>query len=248
MAYHTREMSQRAPGTLNAGKGGEVSEPSASPPFLHRSSYAAHTVYRLKDGTVVPGVTSVLAVLAKPALMSWANRLGLQGIDVEKYVDILAEVGKCTHYLIECQFTGMRPALSSFSTEQVKLAEVAKKKFDRWLAREKPKVLASEIPLVSEQYRYGGTLDLIAEFGGRVEVCDFKTSKDLWPEHVYQLAAYVKLALEAGYDVQGARLVRIGRVPHEGFEERSWEVSDLDKPFEIFKACLTIYELKQSLT
>ena len=34
-----------------------------------------HTVYRLKDGTKVPGVTTILnATINKPALIKWANQ------------------------------------------------------------------------------------------------------------------------------------------------------------------------------
>ena len=40
----------------------------------------AHTQYKLVDGTKVPSVTTVLGILNKPALVKWANNLGLQGI------------------------------------------------------------------------------------------------------------------------------------------------------------------------
>ena len=33
----------------------------------------AHTVYKTADGIRVPGVTTVLGVLNKPALIKWAN-------------------------------------------------------------------------------------------------------------------------------------------------------------------------------
>ena len=46
-----------------------------------------HTVYRTADGQRVPGVTTVLGILNKPALIKWANNLGLQGIDSATYVD-----------------------------------------------------------------------------------------------------------------------------------------------------------------
>jgi len=47
----------------------------------------AHTRYYLADGTLVPGSTTVCGVLNKPALVRWANQLGLQGIDSTKYTD-----------------------------------------------------------------------------------------------------------------------------------------------------------------
>lgn len=52
----------------------------------------AHTRYYLSDGTLVPGATTVTGLLNKPALVKWANNLGLQGIDSSKYVDKAARV------------------------------------------------------------------------------------------------------------------------------------------------------------
>ena len=45
---------------------------------------AAHIRYKTTDGTIVPGVTTILGILNKPALVRWANQLGLRGIDWEK--------------------------------------------------------------------------------------------------------------------------------------------------------------------
>ena len=52
-----------------------------------------HTVYKTKDGKRVPGVTTILGVINKPALVRWANNLGLQGIDSTNYVDATARCG-----------------------------------------------------------------------------------------------------------------------------------------------------------
>ena len=40
-----------------------------------------HTVYKTKDGIRVPGVTTILGELAKPALIHWAWDLGIKNID-----------------------------------------------------------------------------------------------------------------------------------------------------------------------
>ena len=50
-----------------------------------------HTRYPSKSGHLVPGVTTVLNVLNKPALVPWATGLGLQGSTLQEYVDALAE-------------------------------------------------------------------------------------------------------------------------------------------------------------
>ena len=57
----------------------------------------AHTRYYTTDGTLVPGSTTITGLLNKPALVKWANNLGLQGIDSSKYVDKAARVGTLIH-------------------------------------------------------------------------------------------------------------------------------------------------------
>lgn len=207
----------------------------------------AHQRYYLSDGTLVPGVTTVLSVLSKPALVTWANRLGLEGVDVTKYVDKTASIGTLAHYLVECRVKGEEPDLEPFSPEELKRAEWAFGSYLSWEKQHQPKVIASEVQLVSERHGYGGTIDLIAVIGGRRWVVDLKTAKALYDEHVLQVAAYLQLARENGYRVGGARIVRIGRTPEEGFEERVFLAKDLRKHWEIFKHALAIYKLKRTL-
>ena len=61
----------------------------------------AHTIYKLANGKRVPGVTTVLGIINKPALVKWANNLGLQGIDSTTYVDGTAKIGTLAHEMIQ---------------------------------------------------------------------------------------------------------------------------------------------------
>lgn len=67
-----------------------------------------HTIYRTADGKRVPGVTTVLGIMNKPALVKWANTLGLQGIDSSAYVDETARVGTLAHEMIQEYLGGRR--------------------------------------------------------------------------------------------------------------------------------------------
>lgn len=207
----------------------------------------AHQRYYLSDGTLVPGVTTVLSVLSKPALVTWANRLGLEGVDVTKYVDKTANIGTLAHYLVECEIKGEEPDLEPFSQEEIRRARWAFNSFRTWKDTHRPRFVASELQLVSERYGYGGTVDAVAVIGGKRWVVDFKTSKALYSEHIIQTAAYLHLARENGYRVGGTRIVRIGRTPEEGFEERVFRAQDLKAYWEIFRHALAIYRLKKQL-
>ncbi len=205
----------------------------------------SHTVYKLSDGTRVPGVTTFLQVLNKPALVKWANNLGLQGIDSNKYVDNLADVGTLAHTMIMAYLKGEEVDTSEYSQTQIDLAENSFISYLEWAKSHKIEPILVEEPLVSEEYRFGGTPDLIAVVDGVNTLIDFKTSKALYPEHNIQVAAYWSLVLEHSYEVSEVLILRIGRDADEGFEIRP--VVNLKDNWELFTHCLAIYELQKQL-
>jgi hypothetical protein len=205
----------------------------------------AHIRYKNKDGKIIPGVTTITGILDKPALVKWANNLGLQGIDSSKYRDEMADIGTLAHYFIMCYLTGEEPDTSDYSKEQIDKAENCLLSFFEWEKSHPIKSLIVEQPLVSEQYQYGGTIDCYARCDGGLWLIDFKTGKAIYPEMFYQLAAYRQLLIENGHKVNNTRILRIGRDESEGFEERV--VADLDKQWQLFLHCLAIYNLQREI-
>jgi len=205
----------------------------------------AHTIYKLADGSKVPGVTTVLGILNKPALVIWANKLGLQGIDSSKYRDEMADIGTLAHQMIVDYFKGETTDTSEYSKSQIDLAENCLLSFWEWEKGHKIEVIMAEAQLISTEYDYGGTIDCFCNLDGQPTLLDFKTGKAIYPEFFYQLAAYKQLLTEAGNLIQVTRILRIGRDDDEGFEERL--VGKLDKHFEIFLNCLNIYNLQHAI-
>jgi hypothetical protein len=205
----------------------------------------AHIRYEMPDGTKIPGVTTVLGILNKPALVIWANRLGLQGIDSTKYRDEMADIGTLAHQMIVDYFKGNETDTSEYSKSQIELAENCLISFWAWEKEHKIEVILAEAPLISAEYGFGGTIDCFCKLDGQPTLLDFKTGKAIYPEMFYQLAAYEQLLAEAGYLIEVTRILRIGRDENEGFEERS--VGKLDNHFELFKHCLAIYNLQKIL-
>lgn len=203
-----------------------------------------HQRYYL-DGIQVPGVTTVLKVLSKPALVGWANRLGLEGIAVDSYVDSLASIGKAAHGLLEARLEGEPFDTSDFTPNEIAAAERSVAKYDEWATGKEIVVHAAEVQMVSEQYRFGGTADAILEIDGVLTVCDFKTGKGLYPEHVFQGAAYAALALENGWDIEAIRILNIPRAESESFQERL--VTDWAYEWDVFLAALAVYEAQRKL-
>jgi hypothetical protein len=202
----------------------------------------AHTPYHLRDGTRVPSVTTALGVLDKPGLIQWAWKLGREGIDWRKFRDEAADIGTLTHYLILCHLKGETPDIAEYSPHDVDKAENALLSYYEWEKGHKLEPILVEKPLVSEQYKYGGTIDCYCNLDGEPALLDFKTGKAIYPEHIYQLAAYTQLLREEGHPVSLCRILRIGRTEDESFEDR--QIKDLRVPWDIFKHCLEIYKLK----
>jgi len=205
----------------------------------------AHTIYTLADGTVVPGVTTVLQVLNKPALVPWANKLGLAGIDCTKYVDEKAAIGELAHQMIADHLCGVQTDTSEYSKQQIDQAENAVLSFLEWAKHKQISPIFVEEPMVSEQYRFGGTPDCLASINGEFTLLDIKTSAAIFPEMLIQVAAYRQLVIEHGHMPQKLIIVRIGRTTDEGFEERL--VNHVDKRLEIFLHALAIYNLQKEL-
>ena len=203
----------------------------------------AHTIYKLQDGTRVPGTTTILGVLNKPALISWANKLGLEGIDSSKYVDAAARIGTLAHYLVQCDLTGQNTDINNYSKAEIDKAENSLLSYYEWKKNKKIEVVGTEIPLVSEQYKFGGTIDLLGIIDGIYTICDFKTGSDIYDEHYYQVCAYREIAIENGYTIDQVRVLNIPRSEIEEFTEKIYKNFDIG--WNIFKCCLEIHNLKK---
>jgi hypothetical protein len=102
-----------------------------------------------------------------------------------------------------------------------------------------------ELPLVSETWRYGGMVDWYGTIDGKKWLVDIKTSKGLFPEHVFQVAAYWQMLLENEYQVDGVRLLRVGRTEDEGFDDHVIDTPKLKQAWDVFEAALRLYRAKQ---
>lgn len=205
----------------------------------------AHTRYRTKSGIIVPGVTTVLNLLAKPALVYWAWNLGMQGEDYRKVRDKAASVGTIAHYLIECDIKGTEPDLGEFTPNDLKKARVAFGAFRDWRVNNKVITLACEAELVSEKYLYGGKIDWVAvDAADRRLLLDIKTSKAIYTEHKYQLAAYWHAWDESHpkEKIDRAAIIQLNKVTGE-FSYHPF--GRLDYEFEIFLHLRDIYAMQK---
>jgi len=203
-----------------------------------------HTIYKNANSIRVPGVTTVTGVMDKPALVPWANNLGLQGIKVREYVDALAKIGTLAHYMIECYLKKIEANLDQYSKNDIDAAENCVIKFYEWEKRNDFQVIESEMKMVSERLQVGGTCDCYAMLNGKKTLVDFKTCKAVYDDHFTQVAAYGMLLKDNGYEVDDIRILRIGRDESEGFDDVAIKCRALhERRFAVCRELYTVNSL-----
>lgn len=207
----------------------------------------AHTIYKLADGTRVPGTTTITGQADKSGvLVPWANKLGLEGIDSSKYTDNAAKIGTLAHAMVQAHLQKTELDLREFSPNEVDLAENALISFFEWEKQHEIEVIACEQRFVSDRLKYGGTIDCYCKLDGVPTLLDFKTGKAIYDEYFMQLAAYKNLIEEQGLPVDNCQILRIGRDETEGFEVRA--VADTRTDFAMFQDLLSFYYHKKEKT
>ena len=202
----------------------------------------AHQRYKLENGEGVPGVTTIIGQLNKPALIIWANRLGLQGIDSSKFRDDKADIGTLAHEMILAHLSKRKPETEDYSKNQIDAAENAFLSYLEWEKGHKIEPILTEKQLVSERYKYGGTLDFYGLVDGVLEVTDFKTGSGIYDEMWLQVSAYGNLVPGP---TNRYRILNIPRTEDESFKE---EVkTDLSLHFEAFLKLLDFYYINKQI-
>jgi hypothetical protein len=210
-----------------------------------------HTVYKNAAGQRVPGTTTITGVMDKPALVGWANGLGLRGINSREYVDELAVIGTLAHYLIECHCKEEEPDLGDATPNQLELAQNSVKKFLSWQASVGFVPEYNELQLVSEEHQYGGQIDIIGTINGRRALVDIKTCKGIYGEHLTQVAGGYLILCREHVDLIGpvddVIIIRVGRNDDEGFEQVKPEQGICDMHMRRFLICRKLYSVNQEI-
>lgn len=205
------------------------------------------------NGDPVPGVTSILKVLDKPALMPWAigvtrdywlaevqkGRTDFAKIHKESWnaskniSKTAADIGKNVHAYAEAHFKKL--ALPELLTDEAKRGVEA---FHKWLDAHKVEVMAAERMVYSKQFHFAGTCDFVAKIDGVLAVGDIKTSSGIYNDYRLQTAAYQHaLQEEKGMKFENRTIIRFDKLTGE-FEAKDFYEFDLD--FQGFEAALRL--------
>src|SRR5574343_64799 len=214
-------------------------------------------VYTL-DGEQVDGVTGILSIIAKPALLYWAVNQSINYLERNirpgvSYDEIqlkkllyeakgahrmksteASDIGKIVHKWIEEWIAGKDPKMPI--NEEARRAIT---QFQSWVLDKNVKFLQSEKVIYSRKFNYAGTTDFIAQMNGKTILGDFKTSNGIWDEYWFQVAAYQHAFLEEFPDeeIHGNMIVRLGK---DGTLEIK-ENYDYDKNIVAFLGAVALY-------
>ena len=210
----------------------------------------AHTAYKLKNGSRVKGVTTILNNLGwnKNVLVGWARRMALAGEDPDAVLKEAGAIGTLAHYLCECDIKGEEADTSDYSAEQIEKAENAFLGYLEWKKMTKPQYEAIELKMVSEKYKVGGTADFVARINGALVLGDFKTSRGIYPEMTAQLAAYRKMYLELQpkAKIESAMILKLDK-NSGAFSHHFVGKSQLDWGWAVFKCCMELDRLHKEI-
>ena len=198
--------------------------------------------YADKSGAKVPGVTTVLGSSLgwkTPGLMHWAWKIGSEGKDYREERNKAADAGTLAHACAEAIITGQ--PLPEIPEEHREKVEGAVSAFRAWREASRLELVASEVPLVSEEHKYGGCIDSIGTLGVGAALIDFKSAKDLYPDVVVQVAAYAHLWNEAHPDLPITSWHVLRWSPEGAFAHHSLSAEQVAAGWRVFCAALAIY-------
>lgn len=168
-----------------------------------------------------PSISELLKLLDKPALLNWANKQGLAGIDISKARKKWQSDGNSIHDQIDRYFKNGEPFLEKETETRCLLSMIGKE------------VIKTEVSFETEWFT--GRYDMLCQEDVRRRIIDFKSNqKGIYLENKLQLVAYSMY--------EPCECFSIISVPD--FTEIKVEIQDREPFIEILKALSIIYTNK----
>ena len=209
----------------------------------------------------LPSVTSILSTISKPGLISWEKNVAIDYArdKISKYINNTANTNlDGLHEIFENAKQQPKFIMSQageFGTKAHKFIELLlqqdfdvdvpdnmkwiNKNFNAWKDEYNFKNIEQEKYLYSTKYGYAGTADSIGLVNENLFILDWKTSKNLYIEHLLQVSAYANAYTElTGKQISNAGVLRLNK-NQSGYEFKI--IDDLNKHFITFRAVLWLW-------
>lgn len=207
--------------------------------------------YRNEKDEKIPGNTTVIGSnlgWSKGALMYWAWKEGKEGRDFRQTRDTAADAGTLCHAMIEADIKGkpLPPPAVAYPPGVVAKAETGFLNFLEWKKMYGLKLITMEVPLVSEKYQFGTTIDILAEVAGKRSIVECKTSNDVYEDMLIQMAAQ-REAWDENHPTEKIQSLHLLKVNKEvaAFSHHFWD--NLDVGWQAFVALRELHDLHKTL-
>ncbi len=177
---------------------------------------------------LIPGVTRIIGILDKPALVQWAANMASEyfrdqlNMPGARDIEIICKEAKTAHRRLSKSATDTGKEVHAFAERalvdhRIKMPEEAQARkgaeaFLGWLHATEIRPISVERMVFSKKHYYAGTCDYYGHIYGKLAVMDLKTSSGLYAEMLLQLAAYsIAISEETGEPINDGWVVRLDK-------------------------------------
>jgi hypothetical protein len=196
------------------------------------------------ENSYYPSVTQIIGILAKPALTYWFGKQVYQVMALNP--ELTEQQALAAPYQVSETAKGRGTAVHDIVEAWEHTSRVVGQEgpyagyaqaFQLWVDHNQVKLVEHERTVVSKEFRFAGTLDLLVMIDGfkKPTLIDIKTGKDLYPEVHLQLSAYKQALKEDGVEVEGTAALLL-------MEDGTYKFEVGKDKFKEFLACKTIWD------
>lgn len=166
-----------------------------------------HAYYWAEKDLFVPGVTSILGILDKPALLPWAAKMAGEYVKAnlpegasKAQIEAVCEKAKT-------EYNSIKEAAGDIGTQVHKVAESlfmgqpiempanplainGIRALQDWLSANDVRPIDCEKVVFSKSAYFAGAMDLLCALNGKLTEIDLKTGSGIYDSHYFQTAAY----------------------------------------------------------
>lgn len=166
-----------------------------------------HAYYWKEKDLFVPGVTSILGILDKPALLPWAAKMAGEYVKANLPVGATQEQINSVCELAKTEYNTIKEAAGDIGHQIHAIAEAlfqgrpiempadplvvnGVKALQEWIADNDVRPIDTEKVVFSKSAYFAGTMDLLAAVNGDLTDVDIKSGSGIYNEHCFQTAGY----------------------------------------------------------
>ena len=187
-----------------------------------------------------PSVTTILDAYYKGyGFHDWLKQVGY---NADTIVEKAAEQGSNVHNMIDLYIKGFKVSWVDDEMKQnynLNEWEMFIKFIEFWETYN-PDVLVSEFTMVSDELKFGGTVDFIGTINGERWLIDFKTSNYIHKTHELQLAAYAVMwnELNPEHPIERTGILWLNALTRgadksgKKIQGKGWQIKEFERPIE----------------